>query len=430
VVDPIAARLAAAGLPPLPRTAWLELDLDALAGNLRELRAQAGGDAVPVFPVVKADAYGHGAVPIATALVEAGADGLCVAALDEALALRAAGLTVPIRVLYPVPAASAVSAADRRISVAAGDPASLARTLDAVGDRSSADPPLELELEVETGLGRGGADPGAIVSMARAIQDGTGVRLAGLWTHLQASEDAATSAQQLGRFEAVVAELRAAGLDLPVRHVAASGGVLTGIAALDGIRPGLSVYGIVPDELEPGVVADDRVAGLRPVMALKAQPVRVADLPAGHGVSYGPTFRTGRASRIATLPLGYGDGYSRRYSNNAEVLVRGRRVPLVGNVAMDAVMIDVTDVPGEPVSIDDEVVLLGRQGDDEISVIELARWRTTNTWEVVTQMAARLPRVYHAAAAMTGLRTLTERSEWHGSNSGTATSATSRSTRS
>jgi alanine racemase len=146
------------------------------------------------------------------------------------------------------------------------------------------------------------------------------------------------------------------------------------------------------------------------VMALKAQPVRVAKLPVGHGVSYGPTFRTARPSRIATLPLGYGDGYSRRFSNAAEVLVRGRRVPVVGNVAMDAVMIDVTDVPGEPVTVDDEVVLLGRQGDDEISAAELARRRTTNTWEVVTQMAGRLPRVYHAASALTGLRTLTERS--------------------
>jgi alanine racemase len=406
----IATRLAAAGLPPLPRTAWLELDLDALAGNLREVRAQAGGDGVPVFPVVKADAYGHGARPIARALVEAGADGLCVAALDEALALREAGLDVPIRVLYPVPSPLAVMAAEARVGVAAGDPASLARTLAAVAGRPGTSPPLDLELEVETGLGRGGAQPDAIVAMARTIATAPGVRLASLWTHLQASEDPAITAEQLARFAAVEADLRAAGLAMPVRHVAASGGVLTDVVALDGIRPGLAIYGIVPDELEPGTLPAERLARLRPVMALKAQPVRVAELPVGHGVSYGPTFRTARPSRIATLPLGYGDGYSRRFSNAAEVLVRGRRVPVVGNVAMDAVMIDVTDVPGEPVTVDDEVVLLGRQGDDEISAAELARRRTTNTWEVVTQMAGRLPRVYHAASALTGLRTLTERS--------------------
>jgi alanine racemase len=144
-------------------------------------------------------------------------------------------------------------------------------------------------------------------------------------------------------------------------------------------------------------------------MSLIARPVRVADLPAGWGVSYGPTFRTTRPSRIATLPVGYGDGWSRRLSNRASAIVRGRRVPLVGNVAMDAVMADVTDVPGPPVDGRDEFVLLGSSGDERISAEELARERTTNTWEVVTGMARRVPRVYHAAARPVGLRTLTER---------------------
>ena len=144
-------------------------------------------------------------------------------------------------------------------------------------------------------------------------------------------------------------------------------------------------------------------------MSLHARPVRVADLPAGWGISYGPTFRTARPSRIATLPLGYGDGWSRQLSNRASALVRGRRVPLVGNVAMDAVMADVTDVPGPPVDGNDEFVLLGRPGDERITAEDLARERTTNSWEVVTAMARRLPRVYHAAAGPVGLRTLTER---------------------
>ena len=150
-------------------------------------------------------------------------------------------------------------------------------------------------------------------------------------------------------------------------------------------------------------------ARFRPVMSLVARAVRVADLPAGTGISYGPTFRTARPSRIATLPLGYGDGWSRALSNRAGALVRGLRVPLVGNVAMDAVMVDVTDVPGPPVDLGDEFVLIGRSGDERITVEELARRRTTNTWEVVTAMSRRLPRVYHAAAGPVGLRTLTER---------------------
>ncbi len=164
-------------------------------------------------------------------------------------------------------------------------------------------------------------------------------------------------------------------------------------------------------------------------MALLARPVRVMELQAGWGISYGPTFTTTRPSRIATLPLGYGDGWPRSLSNRAEALVRGVRVPLVGNVAMDAVMADVTDVPGRPVDVDDEFVLIGTQGGETIRAVDVARSRTTNVWEVVTQMSGRLPRVYHAQAVAVGLRTLTvERYPWPASSSGMATSVTSRST--
>jgi len=233
-----------------------------------------------------------------------------------------------------------------------------------------------------------------------------GIRLTGLWTHLQATEDEGRTAAQLARFEAVATTLQAAGLRVPPRHVAASGGVLTGVEAYDGIRPGLSIYGILPDELDPDDLPPEVVNRFRPVMSLHAQPVRVADLEPGHGVSYGPTFTTARASRIATLPLGYGDGLSRSLSNRAEALVRGRRVPVVGNVAMDATMVDVTGIE-PPVTTADEFVLLGSQGGELIRAEDLARLRTTNTWEVVTSMAGRLPRVYHAASGPIGLRTLT-----------------------
>jgi len=406
-VNSIETRLAAAGLPPLPRTAWLQIDLDALAGNLAALRALAGAG-VPVHPVVKADAYGHGAVPVALALEAAGADGFCVAVMDEALALRAGGVRAPTRVLYPVPAGFVREAAREGIAVAAGDPRLLDALLGAAG-RSSGDAPLLIELEVETGLGRDGFAPDALVAAARAITAESGARLAGLWTHLQASEDPDRTRDQLARFDAATALLRDAGIALPARHVAASGGLFTDVAALGGVRPGLAVYGVIPDELGGTGLEPEATAGFRPAMSLHARPVRVADLPAGHGVSYGPTFTTARPSRIATLPLGYGDGFARTFSNRAEVLVRGRRAPLVGNVAMDGIMIDVTDIPGPPVTPDDEFVLLGRQGDERISVEDLARLRTTNTWEVMTQMAARLPRVYHAAAGPVGLRTLTGR---------------------
>jgi alanine racemase len=424
--------LAAAGLPPLPRTAWAEIDLDALASNLAVLRVLAG-EGTPVHPVVKADAYGHGAIPVAKALAEAGADGFCVASFDEAIALRDAGIAQPIVVLYPVPPALATEARRRGIAVTAGDATLLEELLAALAASSDADsgvlPPLDLQLEVETGLGRGGLSGPALVAAARAIQAAAGVRLAGLWTHLQAPEDGPRTAGQLERFEGAATELRSGGVNLPARHVAATGGLLLdGVAALDGVRPGLAIYGLVPDELLPGTgiagsgtagtgmagsgatgsmpATRPGTAGLRPVLSLHARPVRVAELPAGTGISYGPTFTTRRPSRIATLPIGYGDGWPRALSNRADALVRGRRVPLVGNVAMDAVMADVTDVPGEPVTVDDELVLIGSQGGEQITAAEVAAARGTNSWEVVTSLAARLPRVYHAASVPRQVRTL------------------------
>jgi len=255
-------------------------------------------------------------------------------------------------------------------------------------------------------LGRGGVDPAEVVSLVRTIAAASRVRLVGVWTHLQAPEDAPRTATQLARFAAAVNALRQAGLAVPERHVAASGGLLSDVEALDGVRPGLAIYGLIPDEFPPGTLDAATEGRFQPVMSLHAQAVRVADLPVGHGIGYGPTFTTSRPSRIATLPLGYGDGYTRQLSNRAEALVRGVRAPLVGNVAMDAIMIDVTDVPGPPVTTDDAFVLLGRQGDQLISAWDLARLRTTNTWEVISQMAGRLPRVYDAASAPVEVRTL------------------------
>ena len=358
--------------------------------------------------MVKADAYGHGMIPIALALVEAGADALCVAAFDEAVVLRDAGIATRLIVLYPVPADRAVEAARREIAVAIGDLGLLDDLVARVAGEPDL-PDLELELEVETGLGRGGLPPDRVAAAATRIAGSPGLRLVGLWSHLQASETPDRTARQVERFEMATADLAAAGLPVPRRHLAASGGLLLpGIPVYDAVRPGLMTYGLPPDEIEPTDLPPV-AAELRPVMSLRARPVRVIDLPAGHGISYGPTFTTGRPSRIATLPLGYGDGWARSLSNRASAIVRGQRVPLVGNVAMDAVMADVTNVPGPPVDASDEFVLIGRSGDDWIGVDELARLRTTNSWEVVTGMSRRLPRVYHAAAGPVGLRTLTER---------------------
>ncbi len=439
--DGIDARLRAAGLPPLLRSAWLEVDLDRLAGNLAAIRAALPGS-VAVEVVVKGDAYGHGAVPIAHASLAAGARGLCVATLDEALELRAAGISAPVLVLFQVPPDGAVTAARAGVAIAAGDAGLLAASIAAYGAaRRRARrplPDLSVQLALETGLGRDGLTTAEAVAAGRLAMASPGVVLRGAWSHLQAPGDRALMDGQVERFAAAVDALRAAGIDVPHRHLLASGGLLAverlvagERPVFDGLRVGLVAYGIVPDGLAIGPAATGIHAGLRPVLSLHALPIRVADLPAGTGISYGPSFVTPRPSRIATLPVGYADGWSRALSNRATALVRGRRVPLVGTVAMDAVMADVTDVPGPPVTTADEFVLLGSQGGDEITAGELAQERTTISHEVVTEMSRRLARVYTARAAAVGIRTLTEeRGRWRGSRSGSAVPATSRSTRS
>ena len=429
----IESRLAEAGLAPLGRTAWVEIDTAALAANLAVLRRTAG-PGVALLPVVKADAYGHGMVPVARTLAAAGADGLCVATLDEAIVLDEAGVGAPLLVLYPVPPSGVGEAARRGIGLAAGTGTALDGLLAAAVAAGLADR-LSIELEIETGLGRGGVAPEEAVDAARAIL-ATGARIGGVWSHLQEAEVEDLTAAQITRFEDAVGRLAGAGIDVPRRHLAASAGILLGtVPRYDAVRPGLATYGLIPDELAAaGIGLEDLLPGardLRPILSLRARPVRVTDLPAGHGVSYGPTWRAPVPSRIATLPLSYGDGWPRSLSNRAEVLVRGQRVPVVGNVAMDATMIDVSLVPGPPVDIDEEVVLIGRQGAAEITAAEVARWRTTNSWEVVTAMSARLTRVYDAPAGLTGSRPLAQlENSWPGSSSGTATSATSRSMRS
>ena len=435
------ARLRAAGLPPLPRTAWLEVDLDRLAGNVAAIRAGLPGG-ISVEVVVKADAYGHGAVPVAWAALAAGARGLCVATLDEALELRRAGISAPVLVLFGVPPDGAAVAARAGVAIAASDPALLDGAIAAYGAaRRRARrtlPDLGVQLAIETGLGRDGLTTAEAVVAGRLAAASPGVVLRGAWSHLQAPADRARTDGQVERFAAAVDALRDAGIAVPHRHLLATGGLLAVERLVagegpvfDGLRVGLAAYGIVPDGLAIGSAATGIHAGLRPALSLHARPIRVADLPAGTGISYGPSFVTTRPSRIATLPLGYADGWVRTLSNRATALVRGCRVPLVGNVAMDAVMADVTDVPGPPVTPADEFVLLGAQGGDEISAGELAQERTTISWEVVSVMSRRLTRVYTARAVAVGIRTLTEeRGRWRSSRSGTATSVTSRSTRS
>lgn len=401
--DSIDARLAAAGLPPLPRRAWLEIDEAALAGNLRAVRQLVGAD-VSVNAVVKADAYGHGLVPVARVFEQAGADRVCVASYDEALVLRRAGVQLPILVLFPIPVAEVARAAQERIEIVAAEHTTTLATL-REWERTRATESLHVHLEIETGLSRGGVKPEAVVATAREVVATPGARLAGIWSHLATPEEQSVTFAQDDAFERAVAALREAGIAVPPRHLAATGGLFTEwSASYEGIRPGLSLYGLLPTTLPVGERERAVVRQLRPAMAFKCRALRLETFPTGTPVGYGGRWVTPRESVIATLPVGYGDGWSRSSSPAAQALVRGTRVPLVGSVAMDAVMADVTGVDG--VTLDDEFVLIGTQERETIDANEVARARNTIAWEVVTSAAYRLPRVYHADSVLKGLRTL------------------------
>lgn len=402
VAESIDDRLTAAGLPPLPRGAWLEIDLEALANNVAVFR-EIVGPRVELGAVVKADGYGHGLKSTALAFQSAGADRLCVASLDEALALRDAGVTVPILVLFGVPLALLSDAAAARVDVTVSDPAWLG-ALPAVWSGEDWVGELGVHVEVETGLSRGGFLPDGVPAAFDALTRLPGIRIDGIWTHMATPEDAEYTAMQVSEFDRAVSAVRAAGFAVPRRHVGATGGLLTGRApAYEGVRIGLGAYGLEPLDLPMPDNLRALADRLQPAMTLKCRPLRLETFPAGTRVGYGGRWQAERESVIATLPVGYADSIPRP-APWGQALVCGRRAPMVGTVAMDAVMVDVTDVP--ETTLEDEFVLLGRQGDDEISAEELARARNTIPWEVATSMSYRLPRVYHAASVLMGLRTL------------------------
>ncbi len=354
--------------------------------------------AAAVAPVVKADAYGHGVDAVGPALAPH-VEALCVATLDEAITLRAR-VTGRILLLYPVPAEAAAEALRWDIELAVMSSADLEAIRAAVPPEG---PPARVHVGVETGMGRGGIPPESVATVVATAAADPRIEVAGLWSHLHSPEDPPSSDAQILRFEAAVTALHEAGMQVPPRHIAASGGIFThDEPSLDLVRPGIAVYGVLDADLPIAPDALEAATRLRPAMSLKARPAAFSEVPTGGTVGYGGTWRAERPSRIAVLPLGYGDGFLRGSQPGGVVLVRGRRLPIVGRVSMDAVTVDVTDLPG--LHYDEEFVLLGRQGSESISAAELARRRNTIPWEVLTGMAQRLGRVYYplAGTAPTG----------------------------
>ena len=387
-------------MPLLPsawsgRPTWAEIDLDALAHNVRLLSARAAPSRV--WAVVKANAYGHGAVACGRAALGAGAAGLAVVCVDEGEELRQAGIDAPVLVLGHTPPSDAerVAALRLRPTVAAPD---LVEALAAAGRRAGWTVPLHLELE--SGLNRYGLPADALVALAERARATPGVEVEGIFTHFAAAEE---GDQRFTRRQFDV--LREVSARLPFvkeRHCSASASVLLDKEmGLDAVRIGLSMYGYRP---APWCGTD---ADVRPVLSLRARVARTLDVERGATVGYGRTWAAARATRIALVMCGYADGYRRGFGNRAHVLVRGRRAPVVGRVAMDMCMVDVTAVQGAAAG--DVATLLGRDGDERVDADELAALADTISWEILAGVTARVPRLYLRGGAVEAVSTLTRR---------------------
>jgi alanine racemase len=365
-----------------------EIDLGAIAKNV-ECAARLAGPAAAIMAVVKADGYGHGAVPVARTALASGATWLGVAIPEEAAPLRAAGLDCRILVLGPIRPEQAELVVTLRLDQCVTDAGQAEALARAAAPRDRVVP---LHLKIETGMGRVGIAPDRAPEVAARIAALSGVRLDGVMTHFAEAEaeDQGFTRAQLATFTATVEALRAAGVRPALRHAANSAALLyVPEARLDLVRPGIMLYGWHPR----GGGCRDPV--LAPALRLRAAVSQVKDVPRGSSVSYGRTFIALRDTRVATLPLGYADGVPRALSNRGQVLIRGRRAPIIGRVCMDMLMVDATTIPD--VGIGDEAVLIGRQGDSEISADEVAALLGTISYEVLCRIGPRVPRVYLSA---------------------------------
>lgn len=374
------------------RPAWAEVDLDAVAHNAATLRALVAP--ARLCAVVKADGYGHGATAVAAALIGAGADMLAVAIVDEGIELRQAGVEVPILLLAEAPSGALDDAIAASLTVTVG---SMRAARDVVAAAARVRAALSVHVKVDTGMHRLGIAPDDVGDVLDVLAAGH-IGVSGIWTHLpvadgERAEDAAFTAAQLDAFDAVRAAHTARLGAACLAHAANTAGAITlPRARYDLVRVGLGIYGYVPIEPMAAALAAAGAPALRPVLSVKARVTAVRDLPRGARPSYGRRRALPADARVATVPVGYADGVPRAMlDGGAEVLIRGRRHPLAGVVTMDQLVVDCSAEPS--VDVGDEVVLLGRQGDEVITADDWARALGTITWEVLCGFKARIPRV-------------------------------------
>jgi alanine racemase len=369
------------------RPAWVEVDLDAIAGNLRTLAAEVAP--AKVLAVVKADAYGHGAVPVAREAVGAGAAWLGVALVEEALELRQAGVAAPVLALSEPHPAAADACAAHQVAVTICTLAGV-RAFGAAGRRAGR--PVAAHLKVDTGMHRQGCAPAELPALVAAALAEPGLEVEGLWSHLAVADEAAKTATtdaQLARYHQALADARRCGLEPRWRHLANSAGAtVRDDARFDLVRTGIELYGLAPSAELAGHVR----ARLRPALALRSAVSALRTVQAGERVSYGHRWEARRATRIATLPVGYADGVRRGLSGRIRVRLHERDLRQVGTVTMDQIMVDVEDAD---VEVGEVATLLGDPAQGEPGVGGWAQVLGTIDYEVTCGLAARLPRVHH-----------------------------------
>ncbi len=367
------------------RPAWLEIDLTAIADNVHRVLSVLGHQR-KLIAVVKDDAYGHGAAVVARVVDDCGAQMLAVALLEEALELEQICPEAEILILGLVPRAAAETAVAHGFHVPLSDLAAAEAFAMAAAELGKA---AKVHIKVDTGMHRLGVPAEEISDYCRQLKTLAGLQICGIFTHFaSSSDDPQFTTEQFERFRRACWDAEAAlGYPVPVKHCANSGATVRYPEMwLDAVRPGALLYGIPRNR--GGVYLPTMVQAL----TLKAKIACLKDVPKGETVGYGRTWRAARDTRTALLSVGYGDGYDRLLSNNADVLLRGRRMPVIGTIAMDSTVIDVTDVPS--VEVGEEVVLIGDQGDESVTVAEIAERCGTIVHEVVARLTPRLPRVY------------------------------------
>ena len=366
------------------RLARAFIHLDRLTRNLRLLEREAGG--CVLWPVIKGDAYGHGALEIARHLTALGHRTLCVADVAEGEVLVEGGVKATIVILSATLPEHSEALVTHGFEPVVCD---LAMVEALNRDARHADRGVAVHLAVDTGMGRIGIRPDEVHAFMARCRDLPALRVKGLMSHFPRADEAdkSYSLAQIERFNALRAAT--AGYGIEVFHLANSAAVFDlPDARFDAVRPGIAMYGLAPSS----DIANPRVHSLEPVLEWKTRVTFLKDVPAGTGLSYGHDFHTREPSLIATVPLGYADGFSRNLSNGSELLVGGRRCPQVGRVTMDMSLVDVSALRGR-VAVGDEAVILGRQGNEEITADELAKKLSTINYEVVTRIGPRVPRI-------------------------------------